>query len=380
MTPVKQRPKGRRSTNDIAEPLDSTRFTQDVRDEKSDNQRSRSNMAFPNMQQSLTVAKRRALKKQMKAEKSISKAAKNERKHVVTVRREDIETVARAIHGDHHKGEEIRGNPLATDKTIDEVVKRNLGFVSAIREHRFVLLRSLAKERDIASKNKQLQRCENDEAQMVDPKEEMRELVTAVLTELGINLLSPPLALKSPTTASFGTPSSGKKSKAAILQKLSTAIAEDIEHHENELKQTYQRAAGFWRYANHEILVRLTEHARKVDWITGEKVRKDSGYGEGGAQDMDEDAGDEKLDRTSSDNGTRRVHMDKHGSLDVADAEGSRAREGLPFDAYSLSVLGHRSAEGIGEYSRRNEKLSGISGHFIPPATRAGGGALLSRR
>jgi hypothetical protein len=178
--------------------------------------------------------------------------------------------------------------------------------------------------------------------------------------------VSSPFALKSLATANFGTLSSGKKTKAAILQKLSTAIAEDIENHEHQLRQTYQRAASFWRYANHEILLRLTEHARKVDWMTGEKVRDDSGYGEDGAQDKDKVAGDETLD-----NGTRKAHKDKHASLDLVSAEVSNVWEGLPYDAYSLSVLDYRSADGIGEHFRRNEKLCDISGHFIPPAKKA---------
>jgi hypothetical protein len=57
-----------------------------------------------------------------------------------------VKPVARAIHGDHYRGAKIKGNPLATDKTIDEVIKRNPGFVSAIEEHRSVLLRSLARK------------------------------------------------------------------------------------------------------------------------------------------------------------------------------------------------------------------------------------------
>lgn len=88
------------------------------------------------------------------------------------------------------------------------------------------------------------------------------------------------------------TPGGGKKTKAAILQRLSTAIAEDIEGHENELKQTYQKAAGFWRYANHEILVRLTEHVRKVDWMTGEKGEaKDNRQGQDKARNTRKETG-----------------------------------------------------------------------------------------
>jgi hypothetical protein len=162
--------------------------------------------------------------------------------------------------------DKCRGDPLGTGKTIEEVMKRNLGFVSAIQEHRSFLLGSLAKERDLALKNKKSQSSEHVDTQLADPRRKIGDLVAAVLTKLGIQSASSTLPLKSSATASFTTPGSGKKTKATILQKLSAAVADDIENHENELNQTYQRAAGFWRYANHEILICLTEHARKVDW------------------------------------------------------------------------------------------------------------------
>jgi hypothetical protein len=241
---------------------------------------------LPPIRQSLSITQNRALKKEIKAEKSISKASKNQQKHTVSVHRGDIETVARAIRGDDFGAVNNDGHPLGTDKTIEHVVKRNLGFVSAIQEHRSALLRSLAKERDLTSKNRHSQRSENGEAELPDVREHMEDLVVAVLEKLRVHSASPTLAFNAPATNSFGTLGSGKRTKAAIVQKLSAAIAEDIENHENEQKQTYQRAAGFWRYANHEILVRLIEYVKKVNRAISEKVtRKDSGYGQDGAGD-----------------------------------------------------------------------------------------------
>ena len=288
MTPIRQTNGQRRFNNDAVKPLAaSTTDTEDTgEDEGSDCQTHGRNINFPTIRQSLSITQKRALKKEIKAEKSISKASKNQQNHTVSVRREDIESVARAIHGDDFGAINNDGHPLGTDKTIEQVVKRNLVFVSAIQEHRFALLRSLAKERDLTSKNRQSQRSENDEAELLDVREHMEDLVVAVLEKLGVHSASPTLAFNAPATNSFGTLGSGKRTKAAIVQKLSAAIAEDIENHENEQRQTYQRAAGFWRYANHEILVRLTEHAKKVNWATGEKItRKDSGYGQDGAGD-----------------------------------------------------------------------------------------------
>ena len=288
MTPIRQSGGQRRFNNGAIKPLGaSTTNTEDTgEDERRDCQTHRRNINFSTIRQPLSITQKRALKKEIKAEKSISKASKNQQKHTVSVRREDIEAVARAIHGDDFGATSNDGHPLGTDKTIEQVVKRNLGFVSAIQEHRSALLESLAKERDITSKNRQSQRSENDEAELLDMRERMEDLVVAVLRKIGVHSASPTLAFNAPATNGFGTLGSGKRTKAAIVQKLSAAIAEDIENHENEQRQTYQRAAGFWRYANHEILVRLTEHAKKVNWATGEKiVRKDSGYGQDGAGD-----------------------------------------------------------------------------------------------
>jgi hypothetical protein len=163
---------------------------------------------------------------------------------------------------------------VASDKIIEDVMTRNAGYIYGIREHRSLRLRSLVTERDLASKGKHSQSSGDDEAGVTNPREEMDDLVAAILTKLGINSASTTLPVKPLATASFGTPGRGKKSKAAILQRLLTAIAEDIENHESELKQTYQRAAGFWRYANHEILVRLAEHARKVEEMIRRRQRK----------------------------------------------------------------------------------------------------------
>ena len=92
----------------------------------------------------------------------------------------------------------------------------------------------MAKERDLISKNRQSQRSENDEAELPDVREHMVDLVVAVLEKLGVHSVSPTLAFNAPATNSFGTLGSGKRTKAALMQKLSAAIAEDIRNHENE--------------------------------------------------------------------------------------------------------------------------------------------------
>jgi hypothetical protein len=68
--------------------------------------------------------------------------------------------------------------------------------------------------------------------------------VVVVLEKLGVHSASPTLAFNAPATNSLGTPESGTRTKAAIVERLSAATAEDIEGHENEQRQTYQRATG----------------------------------------------------------------------------------------------------------------------------------------
>lgn len=245
-----------------------------VGDRKSQSETPRRNAHFATVRESPGRAQKRALKREGRAARSISKAAKNQRRQVVTVRREDIEQVSRAIHGQDYAMAKFRGNAMASDKTIEDVMARNAGCIYGIREHRSLRLRSLATERDLASKGKYSQSSGDNEAGVTHPREEMHDLVAAILTKLGINSAPTTLPVKPLATASFGTPGRGKKSKVVVLQRLSTAIAEDIENHESEMKQTYQRAAGFWRYASHEILVRLAEHARKGEEMTRRRQRK----------------------------------------------------------------------------------------------------------
>ena len=142
-----------------------------------------------------------------KAEKSIGKASENQQKYIISVRREDVEAVARIIHGDNVGAVSNDGHPLSTDKTIEQVVERNLRLVSAIQEHRSALPRSLAKERDLILKNRQL----------LDVWEHMGELVMAVLGKLGVYSTPPTLAFNAPAINCFGTPGSGKRTEAAIV-------------------------------------------------------------------------------------------------------------------------------------------------------------------
>jgi hypothetical protein len=128
-TPIRKSNRPRRYNNDAVKPLaaSTTEDTEDTPEEEgSDCQTRRRNINFPTIRQSLSIAQKRALK-EMKAEKSISKASKNQQKHTVSVRREDIEVVVRAIHSDGFGAVSNDGHPLSTDKAIEQVVKGILG-------------------------------------------------------------------------------------------------------------------------------------------------------------------------------------------------------------------------------------------------------------
>lgn len=139
VTPGRGRNKGLRSYDDIAEPLAGVARTEDVEEmghnANSDPETPSIHVELPKIHQPLTVAQKRAVKKEIKTGKSISEVTENQRKHVVTVRSGDIQAIAQAIHGGDYGQQKIGGNALATNKTIEEIMKRNLGFVSSIQEH-----------------------------------------------------------------------------------------------------------------------------------------------------------------------------------------------------------------------------------------------------
>lgn len=63
--------------------------------------------------------------------------------------------------------------------------------------------------------------------------------------------------------------------------------------------------------------------------------------------------------------GTRKLPKEMLASTSPMDPEDADMLDGLPDDAYRLSMLEYRCAERIGEYFCRNGKLCGIPGHFL---------------
>jgi hypothetical protein len=251
----------------------------------------------------LTKAEVRAAKREAKAAKSTKKSLKNQSKHVVAIKAADIEQVAINLHGDSTEDE---GHPLATDKCIEDVMKRNQGYVKNIAEHKALLLKEVGRTRRAVEAERlrkarmRRQRGESvthnnnngasrnqhkapDESAFLD--EENDAIVNAILIRLG--LPKELVAFGSESSAGTMTPmtprrvSSGcvnggsgssrahSQEMAMVLAQLRVAIADDLTKHENEQRQTCIRAGGFWRYVGRPVFERMMAIAERIDWRSG---------------------------------------------------------------------------------------------------------------
>ncbi|KAK4941082.1 hypothetical protein LTR10_018882 [Elasticomyces elasticus] len=218
----------------------------------------------------LTKAEIRAQKKAAKSAKSQSKAAKNQKKHTINVRGEDVTLIARILHGDS-AANSADTHPLASDKEIDDVIRRNIGYVSNIETHKKQLLSSIAQKR----------RSDRRSSQADEKDEEWENILAAILSKLGIDA----------THISASVPGSGAGSKKenrrsqrsseetsalplTIVANLKVQVKEDLERFVTEQKETCVRAGAFWRYAGKPIFDRMTRIAMELDWKTGMKLKQ----------------------------------------------------------------------------------------------------------
>ncbi|KAI1610937.1 hypothetical protein EDD36DRAFT_490159 [Exophiala viscosa] len=217
----------------------------------------------------LTKAEIRAQKKAAKAAKSQSKAAKNQKKHTINVRSEDVALIARILHGDS-AANSADTHPLASDKEIDDVIKRNLGYVSNIEAHKKQLLSSIALKR----------RADRRPSQADEKDEEWENILAAILTKLGIEAAHISASVPSGAGSKKENRRSQRSSEEAsalpmtIVANLKVAVKEDLERFINEQKETCVRAGAFWRYVGKPIFDRMTRIAMEVDWKTGMKLKE----------------------------------------------------------------------------------------------------------
>ncbi|EXJ76805.1 uncharacterized protein A1O5_01313 [Cladophialophora psammophila CBS 110553] len=247
-----------------------------------------------------TKAETRALKKAAKVAKSQFKAAKNQQKHIINVRTADVSFVAEVLHGDtaNTGGQPGATHPLASDKTIEEVIARNMGFMSSIEAHKKTLLSSIAQRRKSErERRKSTVGCTGGSGKKRRFSEgvhdgdaddgEMEDLLVAVLVKLGVDVghvrsggcpagaavafVSGVGGRKSGVGAGANkaAASSSPQRIPAIIVALKALVKDDLERFENEQRETCVRAGGFWRYVGRPVFERMTKIARGVDWKTG---------------------------------------------------------------------------------------------------------------
>ncbi|KAK5078108.1 hypothetical protein LTR64_003487 [Lithohypha guttulata] len=253
----------------------------------------------------LSKAEARAQKKAKKSAKSQNKALRNQSRNLASVTLADVENVAKVLHGDDHDAiTSGSAHPLATDRTIEDVINRNLAFVKNIQAHKQYLFRSVAAGRKENKERKRLKK-RADSGETTEETVEMEEVVTAIMIKLGIaaSVAASSISGSSPTLSSTpnrsttgvisasrkransslnisSSPMSNKNSPGAsktilvIVVKLRQAIKSDLEKHENEVHARYVRAGGFWRYVGKTVFERMTDVAKELDVSTGEKWDK----------------------------------------------------------------------------------------------------------
>ena len=242
----------------------------------------------------LTKAETRAQKKAAKAAKSQSKAFKNQKKHTISVRTEDVDFVAAVLHGDSAAATQAATHPLASDKTIEEVIQRNMGFVANIAYHKKQLMASIAQRRRSererrksssvgAAGSKKRRFSDMTHLDDIDDDEETEHLLTAILAKLGIQARAGGAdSVVGSASGKKGTPKIGSgggvtATQGSIVASLKALVKEDLKKHENEQRETCIRAGGFWRYVGKPVFERMTKIAEGLDWKTGKKLKEREG-------------------------------------------------------------------------------------------------------
>lgn len=222
-------------------------------------------------QETTSRAEQRAYKKAIKHERSLQKSAKNSERHTLSIRQSDIDKVSGALHGNHKDTRTGAGHPLATDHDLEQVIDRNRRFVANIQEHK-VYLRTTVRDarRATNSQRRSRKRGKTTGVDASSTEGGVEELVNAVLLKLGIDVSSDSSQRPDRRNSFCSTPPARI---AAVVQKLRTAVQEDLDKHENEQRQTCIRAGGFWRYVGRPVFDRMTEVARSIDWRTGRIIK-----------------------------------------------------------------------------------------------------------
>lgn len=276
--------------DEIDEDVDQENFTPED-DSTSLSSYTPSSADFTTPSKKLTKAETRAAKKAKKSSKSTNKALRNQSRHLASITLADVDRVASILHGDTAEHDARSAHPLASDRTIEDVINRNLAFVSSIQAHKAYLFKSVAAGRK-EHKDRKRQKKKEVNGEQTEDSIEMDEVVTAIMIKLGVSPAiaaaslsnsSPALGVATRNTPggigrkranSVASPAGTNKSAVAIAVKLRQAIKVDLEKHENEIHARYVRAGGFWRYVGKAVFDRMTDIARDMDVSTGERWEK----------------------------------------------------------------------------------------------------------
>jgi hypothetical protein len=238
-----------------------------------------SDVCFEPDENFMSPSERRALKRTMKGKRSQEKAFRNQQRFALYVSQTHVDQVAKAIHGATYNVGRIGGHPVAHEKDVHAIFERHDAYNAAIKDHRTWLKGQVRESRTRSGKkgkeagDRQYQ--EDEKRGLLVEKQDVEELVTAILAQLGISDRSETSSAMTYTESPIANRS--KKQKATTLLQLRKEIAADIEKSENDRRATQQRMEGYWRYVNGTVTNRLAENAQSVDRATGVKLKRDPG-------------------------------------------------------------------------------------------------------
>jgi hypothetical protein len=227
---------------------------------------------------SQSSSKRRALKKTMKDKRNQEKALRNQQRFDPSITQAQIDRVARVIHGADHNVDGIGGRPTAAADDDSGTNNKDEVFNPAIKDH-VVWLKKQVKVSRTRNGKKGVQAQKNQEDEDAQnglpmPKENTDEMVSKILTELGISDHHPDGA-QSQRACSDPTANRNRKHNASTIQRLRKEIAADIEKSNNDNRARQQRMDGYWRYVNGTVTDRLAQNAQVVDRATGMRLKEE---------------------------------------------------------------------------------------------------------
>ncbi|KKY27485.1 hypothetical protein UCRPC4_g01080 [Phaeomoniella chlamydospora] len=210
------------------------------------------------------LTNRRKEKRAGKLEKSKAKALKNQERFDSGVTSQDVQAVKEAIHG-----KEDRVLATHNDDDVDVIIQRNIAFVAAVH----------ASKKIYQAKGVETLTNKDKQAFTTDA---MTRRVDDILEALDLSVVSssttpniPQVAGQQSTPAKRGKiDGKSRKERQALVNKVRTLIFEDIEKCDADDTNTLIRMAGYYRYANKQILGKMLVNHEDWEWATGERVQQ----------------------------------------------------------------------------------------------------------